>query len=110
MIPISAYRLHSLVSRAGDDDLFSSDFTDEELDYRLGHMRKVPTLVAFSMNDEYVPKEVDKDALVARLVDAIAPQVQPLKIEGKHNLGDDEKAIDLFVHGVQTFLVQHVCS
>jgi len=37
-VPINAARYCSLFGRGGDDDLFSSDFTDAELQARLGHM------------------------------------------------------------------------
>ncbi|XP_027192911.1 UPF0613 protein PB24D3.06c isoform X2 [Cicer arietinum] len=36
--PISAYRYHSLCAYNGDDDLFSSDLSDDQLRMRLGHM------------------------------------------------------------------------
>jgi pimeloyl-ACP methyl ester carboxylesterase len=49
---ITAYRFHSLVSRFGDDDMFSSDFTDEELKQRLGHI-KIPTLVVQSLQGNW---------------------------------------------------------
>ena len=38
-------RFHSLASYGGDDDLFSSDFSNEQLKERLSHMAAWPTLV-----------------------------------------------------------------
>ena len=39
----------------GDDDMFSSDLSVEELQSRLGHMAFVPTAAFLSGADEYVP-------------------------------------------------------
>ena len=39
------HRFHSLASFGGDDDLFSSDFSDDQLKERLAHMAAWPTLV-----------------------------------------------------------------
>ncbi|TVU40014.1 hypothetical protein EJB05_13459, partial [Eragrostis curvula] len=36
--PITAYRFHSLCSYMGDDDMFSSDLSEDQLRQRLGHM------------------------------------------------------------------------
>ncbi|KAK8459145.1 hypothetical protein SEVIR_2G085600v4 [Setaria viridis] len=36
--PITAYRYHSLCSYMGDDDMFSSDLSEDQLRQRLGHM------------------------------------------------------------------------
>ncbi|KAG6435517.1 hypothetical protein SASPL_100391 [Salvia splendens] len=36
--PITAYRYHSLCTRNGEDDMFSSDLSDEELKEKLGHI------------------------------------------------------------------------
>ncbi|XP_020960044.1 UPF0613 protein PB24D3.06c isoform X3 [Arachis ipaensis] len=36
--PITAYRYHSLCAYNGDDDLFSSDLSEDQLRMRLGHM------------------------------------------------------------------------
>merc|ERR1719198_1455806 len=99
--PISAYRYLSLNDRRGDDDLFSSDFSDAELAELLGHMstagqhildarefeqsgsaggeglmrkqRTLSTLLAFSMDDEYVlvPPEA-RSRHVQRLVAAMS--------------------------------------
>ncbi|RVX21971.1 hypothetical protein CK203_001365 [Vitis vinifera] len=64
--PITAYRYHSLCAYVGDDDMFSSDLSDDQLRMRLGHMSQTPCQVIFSMADEYVPEYVDKKALVER--------------------------------------------
>ncbi|KAG1365439.1 hypothetical protein COCNU_12G004390 [Cocos nucifera] len=67
--PITAYRYHSLCAYTGDDDMFSSDLSEDQLRLRLGHMSSTPCQVIFSMDDENVPDYVDKKALVESLHD-----------------------------------------
>jgi len=55
---LTARRFLSLAQRLGDDDMFSYDLTDEELDARLRHMRNVPTYAIFSEKDEAVPDSI----------------------------------------------------
>ena len=52
--PITARRYLSLAAKGGDDDMFSSDLKDAELDTLLGHMAGIPTLVLQSGADGYV--------------------------------------------------------
>ncbi|CAK0868732.1 unnamed protein product [Prorocentrum cordatum] len=69
--PVSAYRFDSLTGRLTDDDMFSSDLTEEELVGKLGHVA-VPTLLVGSADDEYVPSWVDMPGLLGRLSSAMA--------------------------------------
>ncbi|KDP40101.1 hypothetical protein JCGZ_02099 [Jatropha curcas] len=86
--PITAYRYHSLCSYMGDDDMFSSDLSDDQLKTRLGHMCNTPCQVIFSMADEYVPDYVDKKALVERLCKAMGG-AEKVEIEhGNHSLSN----------------------
>ncbi|XP_074339220.1 UPF0613 protein PB24D3.06c [Apium graveolens] len=86
--PITAYRYHSLCAYMGDDDLFSSDLSDDQLKQRLGHMSNTPCQVIFSMGDEYVPEYVDKKALVDRLCRAMGG-AEKVEIEyGNHSLSN----------------------
>uniref|UniRef100_A0A7C9A8C9 Uncharacterized protein n=1 Tax=Opuntia streptacantha TaxID=393608 RepID=A0A7C9A8C9_OPUST len=99
--PITAYRYHSLCAYMGDDDMFSSDLTDDQLRMRLGHMSSTPCQVIFSMGDEYVPDYVDKKALVERLCRALGG-AEKVEIEhGNHSLsnraGESVDAIINFV-------------
>ncbi|KAF4358894.1 hypothetical protein F8388_013698 [Cannabis sativa] len=99
--PITAIRYHSLCSYMGDDDMFSSDLSDDQLRTRLGHMSNTPCQVIFSMADEYVPDYVDKKALVERLCKAMGG-AEKVEVEyGNHSLSNrvDEavKAIIDFV-------------
>lgn len=86
--PITAYRYHSLCSYMGDDDMFSSDLSEDQLRMRLGHMSNIPCQVMFSMADEYVPDYVDKKALVDRLCKAMGG-AEKVEIEyGNHSLSN----------------------
>ncbi|KAI4369612.1 hypothetical protein MLD38_018035 [Melastoma candidum] len=86
--PITADRYYSLCAYMGDDDMFSSDLSDDQLRTRLGHMSNTPCQVIFSMGDEYVPEYVDKKALVARLCKALGG-AEKVEIEhGNHALSN----------------------
>ncbi|CAN4112740.1 unnamed protein product [Withania somnifera] len=86
--PITAFRYHSLCAYNGEDDLFSSDFSDDQLKQKLGHMSNTPCQVIFSMGDEYVPDYVDKKALVDRLCRALGG-AEKVEIEhGNHSLSN----------------------
>lgn len=71
--PITAQRYLDLHERGGMDDYFSSDYTDQELYDRLGHVGTTTRrcLVAFSGKDEYVPGTVNAPELLHRLVRAM---------------------------------------
>jgi pimeloyl-ACP methyl ester carboxylesterase len=92
--PISAYRYHSLCSYMGDDDMFSSDLSDDQLKQLLGHMSNTPCQVIYSMGDEYIPDYVDKKALVERLCKAMGG-AEKVEIEyGNHSLSNrSEEAV-----------------
>ncbi|KAL2827043.1 hypothetical protein BDW59DRAFT_144587 [Aspergillus cavernicola] len=74
--PVNARRFWSLASpespaRPAEDDLFSTDLTDERFDGTFGRVAGrgllAGTLVAlYSGSDEYAPDGVDKEALMAR--------------------------------------------
>lgn len=87
-VPITAYRYHSLCAYNGDDDMFSSDLSEDQLKQRLGHMSNTPCQIIFSMADEYVPDYVDKKALVERLCSAMGG-AEKVEIEwGNHSLSN----------------------
>ncbi|KAJ8451972.1 hypothetical protein Cgig2_016553 [Carnegiea gigantea] len=100
--PITAYRYHSLCAYMGDDDMFSSDLTDDQLRMRLGHMSSTPCQVIFSMGDEFVPDYVDKKALVERLCRALGG-AEKVEIEhGNHSLSNRVgEAVDAIVNFVR---------
>ncbi|KAH1200719.1 hypothetical protein GmHk_17G047617 [Glycine max] len=94
-IDYTAKRYHSLCSYNGDDDMFSSDLSDDQLKMRLGHMSSTHCQVIFSMADEYVPDYVDKKALVERAMGG----AEKVEIEyGNHSLSNRvEEAVDAII-------------
>lgn len=65
--PVTAYRTYSMLAKGGDDDYFSSDLTDEHFKSTFGRIPK-STAVCFLLGaeDPYVPKAIDKAALLER--------------------------------------------
>ncbi|KAJ6804868.1 UPF0613 protein PB24D3.06c [Iris pallida] len=99
--PITAYRYHSLCAYMGDDDMFSSDLSEDQLRMRLGHLSNTPCQVIFSMADEYVPEYVDKKALVERLCRALGG-AEKVEIEwGNHALSN---RVQEAVHAILDFV------
>lgn len=87
--PITAKRFLSLHDLGGDDDMFSSDLTDEELEKRLGHLDGVPTLMVLSEQDEYVKPGLNALEHGSRLATAAGTKTRLEVIEGgNHALGD----------------------
>eukprot|EP00897_Mesotaenium_endlicherianum_P006887 jgi/Mesen1/6226/ME000320S05418 len=83
--PITALRYYSLGGKGGLDDLFSSDFSDEELESKLRHMSNVACQVIFSMEDEFVPDSVNKEHLAKRLAAALGT-TDLVELDGDHAL------------------------
>ncbi|GJP60167.1 hypothetical protein CLOP_g17298 [Closterium sp. NIES-67] len=88
LAPITAYRFHSLACTGGDDDIFSSDFTDDELREKLGHMAAWPCMVILSGEDQYVPKHIDKEMLLQRLCAAMGGASSALIGGADHSLSN----------------------
>ncbi|XP_062187645.1 UPF0613 protein PB24D3.06c-like isoform X2 [Phragmites australis] len=55
--PITAYRYHSLCSYMGDDDMFSSDLSEDQLRQRLGHMSTAQCQLRFPIALSKIMKE-----------------------------------------------------
>ncbi|KKK19945.1 hypothetical protein P175DRAFT_0195202 [Aspergillus ochraceoroseus IBT 24754] len=74
--PVNARRFWSLASpespaKPAEDDLFSSDLTDERLNETFGRVAsrgllRSTLVVLYSGNDEYAPENLDKEALTQR--------------------------------------------
>jgi pimeloyl-ACP methyl ester carboxylesterase len=109
-VPITAERFLSLYDETGGkqpDDLFSSYLSEAQLQSKLKHLDRLPTLVAFSMADEYVPPSVDKRELVARLSHAMGEGTVQLCLEGgNHSLDEpaDGSAAKRFVEATVELL------
>ena len=75
--PISARRWLSLASPpsdySGEDDYFSSDFSDERLGTTFGKIgsTNTPLQILYGESDQYVPEHVDKELLFRRWTAAV---------------------------------------
>eukprot|EP00242_Pyramimonas_sp_CCMP2087_P018496 CAMPEP_0198206616 /NCGR_PEP_ID=MMETSP1445-20131203/10175_1 /TAXON_ID=36898 /ORGANISM="Pyramimonas sp., Strain CCMP2087" /LENGTH=269 /DNA_ID=CAMNT_0043879389 /DNA_START=168 /DNA_END=977 /DNA_ORIENTATION=+ len=85
--PMCADRYVALVQRLGDDDHFSWDFSDSELEARVAHMQSLPVLVMMSGAEEYVPPNVNKGQLAQRLALAMGAE-WVLIAGGDHSLSN----------------------
>ena len=114
--PITASRFLDLQENGGTDDFFSSDYTDDQLVERLGHVGEVAdrqVLVAFSGADEYVPAAVGDSSVLAdrltRAMNAHCPADRPVAKtlylpKANHNLSEAPGDADLFVQAVSEML------
>lgn len=105
--PISAQRFLSLAGRLTPDDMFSVDLTEDELRPILSPV-KVPILLCFSEEDEYVPDKTLQEQLAKRMVSvlkATSPQVELIYIpNADHSLSTNyDKFIESVVKFVKTF-------
>ncbi|PVI01048.1 DUF1749-domain-containing protein [Periconia macrospinosa] len=65
--PTTAYRTWSLLAKGGDDDFFSSDLDDDALKGTFGAIGEgVRVGLVWGSEDEYVPKFVEKEKVLAR--------------------------------------------
>jgi len=110
---LTANRFLSLTAKGGDDDYFSTDLSDEELQKSFGNIPKDTAFcVLFSGSDEFVGKEVDRKGLVerwlgfARNAGANVDDEHSGVVEGAtHNLrGDPDEVVKDLVGRVVGFL------
>jgi hypothetical protein len=116
--PISARRWLSLASPGhdGDDDYFSSDLSDAQLEATFGQVGKIgrgaKLAIIFSGADEYMPPSVDKEKVLERwigFVEGGGGRVDRLTSgvvkDARHNLqGDPESVVNDLVERVLGFL------
>jgi len=104
--PMTARRFLSLYDVGGDDDMFSSDLSDQELRQKLGHMEGTPTLVLSSGADEFVPPHVDIAVLSERLRAALGSTAHCVVLTGADHACSEhtEKVIGV----VSQFLRDHI--
>lgn len=103
---ISAERYISLATREGDDDLFSSDLSDKELEQRLGHVA-VPVLALFSGEDEYVSgDDVHVKTFAARMQAAMvgSSKVKCIFLDGARHAPHKRRHIKALINAVMPFL------
>ena len=107
--PITAERYSSLVGRLGDDDMFSVDLTEAELEPILSPV-KVPIFLCFSEDDQFVP---DKDAqknLAEKMLSVLRKNVDVAECKyfpGDHGLSIPEH-YKPFVYSACTFIANHI--
>ncbi|KAK9832887.1 hypothetical protein WJX74_000806 [Apatococcus lobatus] len=102
--PICARRCVALAKLGGDDDMFSSDFSDDMLKEKIGAMASIPTLIIQGLEDETVPASVDKRATLPRLAKAAGPHAITAFVEhGVHDLTGCEEE---YVRLVKDFLAK----
>jgi pimeloyl-ACP methyl ester carboxylesterase len=106
--PVTARRWVSLACKGGEDDYFSSDLGDEQLQNTFGKVDK-PLLILYGEDDEYVPEYVDRVALVNRWIGFVKGEVdeqsKTLLGGASHNLnGDEESVVDELIKRVGRFL------
>jgi alpha-beta hydrolase superfamily lysophospholipase len=113
--PCTATRWLSLASpeHDGDDDYFSTDLEIDQLKKTFGSLpAKSPLCILYSGNDQFVPKWVDKKALVEKWISIANSGTGKVDekasgiVEGAtHNLnGDSEEVVERLVTRVNTFL------
>ncbi|GJQ13936.1 hypothetical protein GpartN1_g5727.t1 [Galdieria partita] len=100
---LTARRFLSLAERLGDDDMFSYDLSDEELQSRLRHMRNVPTLAIFSEKDEAVPKHISYPELSKRLCNVMGATGYMLA-NANHAVNNSEECTRELIEQVVQFI------
>ncbi|GJD05834.1 UPF0613 protein [Galdieria sulphuraria] len=100
---LTARRFLSLAERLGDDDMFSYDLTDDELDSRLRHMRNVPTLALFCEKDEAIPNHISYPELAKRLCNVMGATSYMLS-NANHAINNSEQCIRDFIEQVVHFI------
>ena len=114
--PVTARRFLSLASpgpgHVGEDDYFSSDFSDERLSMTFGKLGQAGARLAFLFGgrDQYVPEFVDKEKLVKRWQTLIRDGGGTVDgasgiLEGAtHNVKEGAHVLDVLVEKVNGFL------
>jgi len=104
-IPCSYNRFISLSKRLGQEDMWSSDLSEDELNSVIGHV-KIPSLIVYAEMDEYVPKFVDKEVLLSRFQKAIPGCSTAVMVEGANHEFGSTKAQSIVVSSVLKFTKQ----
>ena len=114
--PISANRWLSIASpgpdHSGEDDYFSSDFPDQRLETTFGRLGRTKTRVCFLVGeeDQFVPAEIDKQALVkswhdvARKGGAMVDESSGVLEGASHTVKEEGEVLDRLKDRVAGFL------
>ncbi|PHH83726.1 hypothetical protein CDD82_3800 [Ophiocordyceps australis] len=103
-VAMSAYRVHSLYAKGGDDDYFSSDLSNKTVVDFWKRFQK-PVMVLLSEKDEFV--QVSKKDQLQRYQEANPEWVSPLSgliPNATHSLWEDAAAHDWVAERVVAFL------
>lgn len=105
--PMTAYRFQSLNGRGGDDDMFSSGLSDNDIRrVWTPALARAPILALMGEKDEFVPDSVDRVALVNRWAQVLSGSPLETKIvPGANHKVDDAAAQEFLVSSVLTFLL-----
>ena len=98
-----------MTGRLTDDDMFSTDLTEAELEPLLGSV-KVPIHLCFSEDDEYVPDITAQKELAQRMVKVLRRSSSCVEcgyFAGNHGLSDKEFYTP-FVESVVDFIAKRV--
>lgn len=85
---MSLYRLLSLAGKLTDDDMFSTDLTEDEL-HPIFRCVTVPVFLCYSEQDEYIPDHDAQKKLAQRIVDVLkkyTSRVECRYYTGNHGL------------------------
>jgi len=104
-IPCSYNRFISLSKRLGQEDMWSSDLSEDELNSMIGHV-KLPSLILYAEFDEYVPKFVDKEVLLSRLQRAMPGCCTTVMVEKANHEFGSTRAQSSVVSSVVKFTKQ----
>lgn len=105
--PMTAYRFQSLNGHGGDDDMFSSGLSDNDIrQVWTPALARAPILALMGEKDEFVPDSVDRVALVNRWAQVLSGYPLETKIvPGANHKVDDTTAQEFLVSSVITFLL-----
>jgi len=104
-IPCSYNRFISLSKRLGQEDMWSSDLSEDELSSVIGHV-KIPSLIVYAEMDEYVPKYVDREVLLSRLQKAMPGCCTTVMVEKANHEFGSTNAQNIVVSSILKFTKQ----
>lgn len=97
-VPITTYRYYSLNSKYGEDDMFSSDYSDEDFRTIFEHIPKnVKVSFIESENDEYIPDFVNKMKLIERMSKCVENGYFYLLKEANHGVDKNKEDLIKYV-------------
>ncbi|KAG1472211.1 hypothetical protein G6F56_001679 [Rhizopus delemar] len=102
-VPVTADRFYSLAAKGGDDDVFSTDLSDQEILFRFKDVND-PICWVYSENDEFYASKLPKQQVIERF-QSLIPAIQTAVIvpEGDHSI-TKKASQDYFVSVVKDFI------